>query len=49
MGDSYSTGYLIDRKVDGRALPTAWVARQDETDYVGFLKKSLFTLHNEQV
>jgi hypothetical protein len=49
MGDAYKTGYIIDRKRDGAPLPTAWVAREDATDYFGFLKKSLLTLHNEQV
>ena len=49
VGDSYKTGYVVDRKADGAPLPTAWVAREDATDYVGFLKKSLLTLHNEQV
>jgi hypothetical protein len=49
MGDSYRTGYIIDQKKNGAALPTAWVAREDETDYTGFFKKSLLTLHNEQV
>lgn len=47
MGDAYKTGYIHDRKQDGGALPTAWVAREDATDYTGFLKKSLLTLHNE--
>jgi hypothetical protein len=47
MGDAYKTGYVHDRKQDGRALPTAWVAREDATDYTGFLKKSVLTLHNE--
>ena len=49
VGDSYKTGYVVDRLADGAPLPTAWVAREDATDYVGFLKKSLLTLHNEQV
>lgn len=49
MGDTYKTGYVIDRKRDGTSLPTAWVCREDATDYVGFLKKSLLTLHNERV
>ena len=49
VGDSYKTGYVVDRKASGAPLPTAWVAREDATDYVGFLKKSLLTLHNEQV
>ena len=39
MGDDYRTGYIIDRYEDGHLLPTAWVAREDATDYVGFLKK----------
>ncbi len=47
MGDAYKTGYIHDRKEDGRLLPVAWVAREDATDYMGFLKKSLLTLHNE--
>src|SRR6202044_3368069 len=34
---------------DGALLPTAWAAREDATDYVGFFKKSLLTLHNELV
>jgi Aminotransferase class I and II len=34
---------------DIKELPTAWVAREDATDYTGFLKKSLLTLHNEGV
>jgi hypothetical protein len=49
MGDSYKTGYVIDRYRDGSPLPTAWVAREDATDYNGFVKKSLLTLHNERV
>jgi hypothetical protein len=49
MGESYRTGYVLDKKSDGRILPTAWVAREDDTDYVGFFKKSLLTLHNELV
>ena len=49
MGHSYKTGYVIDAKQGGAPLPTAWVAREDATDYVGFLKKSLLTLHNELV
>ncbi len=49
MGGSYKSGYIIDRGEDGEPLPTAWVAREDATDYTGFLKKSLLTLHNEQV
>jgi len=49
MGDAYKTGYVLDHKADGSLLPTAWVAREDATDYVGFFKKTLLTLHNEQV
>jgi len=49
MGDSYKTGYVLDRRTDGTLLPTAWVAREDATDYVGFFKKTLLTLHNERV
>ncbi|MBK8481035.1 MAG: aminotransferase class I/II-fold pyridoxal phosphate-dependent enzyme [Proteobacteria bacterium] len=49
LGDSFKTGYVLDRQADGALLATAWVAREDATDYVGFLKKSLLTLHNEQV
>ncbi len=49
LGDSYRTGYVLDRDEDGRLLPVAWVAREDATDYVGFLKKSLLTIHNELV
>ncbi len=49
LGDGYKTGYVLDRAGDGKLLPLAWVAREDATDYVGFLKKSLLTLHNELV
>ncbi|MBN1960061.1 MAG: aminotransferase class I/II-fold pyridoxal phosphate-dependent enzyme [Deltaproteobacteria bacterium] len=49
MGESYKTGYIIDKKTDGRILPTAWVAREEDTDYFGFFKKSILTLHNELV
>lgn len=49
LGDGYKTGYILDRTADGGLLPVAWVAREDATDYVGFLKKSLLTLHNELV
>jgi hypothetical protein len=49
MGESYRTGYVLDRLEDGRLFPTAWVAREDATDYVGFFKKTLLTLHNERV
>jgi len=49
MGESAKTGYILDKRADGRVLPTAWVAREDDTDYVGFFKKSLLTLHNELV
>ena len=47
MGDAYKNGYIHDRKEDGGRFPIAWVAREDATDYMGFLKKSLLTLHNE--
>lgn len=43
MGESFRTGYVLD------SPPVAWVAREDATDYVGFFKKSLLTLHNERV
>ncbi|HUJ27828.1 MAG TPA: hypothetical protein VLW85_17510, partial [Myxococcales bacterium] len=43
MGAGFRTGYVLD------TLPVAWVAREDATDYVGFFKKSLLTLHNERV
>ena len=49
LGDSYRTGYVLDRDGEDRLLPVAWVAREDATDYVGFLKKSLLTMHNELV
>lgn len=49
IGDGYKTGWILDRRADGRILPTAWVAREDDTDYVGFFKKTLLTLHNELV
>lgn len=49
MGDSFKSGYILDACEDGAPLPTAWVAREDATDYVGFLKKSLLTMHNERV
>ncbi len=49
LGDSYKTGYILDQNADGSLLPTAWVAREDATDYVGFFKKTLLTLHNELV
>lgn len=49
VGDSYRSGYVLDRDEEGRLLPVAWVAREDATDYVGFLKKSLLTIHNELV
>jgi hypothetical protein len=49
IGDGYKTGWILDRRSDGRILPTAWVAREDDTDYVGFFKKTLLTLHNELV
>ncbi|HEY6909387.1 MAG TPA: aminotransferase class I/II-fold pyridoxal phosphate-dependent enzyme [Myxococcales bacterium] len=49
MGEGLRTGYVLDRRDDGAALPTAWVAREDATDYVGFFKKTLLTLHNERV
>ena len=49
VGDTYRTGYILDHCADGSVLPTAWVAREDATDYVGFVKKSLLTLHNERV
>ena len=48
-GDSYRSGYILDRGDDDQMLPVAWVAREDATDYVGFLKKSLLTIHNELV
>jgi hypothetical protein len=48
-GESYRTGYVLDGGEDDRMLPVAWVAREDATDYVGFLKKSLLTIHNELV
>ena len=49
VGDGYKTGWILDRRSDGKILPTAWVAREDDTDYVGFFKKTLLTLHNELV
>lgn len=49
IGDGYKTGWILDRRSDGRIMPTAWVAREDDTDYVGFFKKTLLTLHNELV
>jgi hypothetical protein len=49
MGECYRTGYVLDRRADGALFPTAWVAREDATDYVGFFKKTLLTLHNERV
>ena len=49
MGEGLRTGYVLDRRDDGAPLPTAWVAREDATDYVGFFKKTLLTLHNERV
>jgi len=49
MGESYKTGYIIDSLQEGAPLPVAWVAREDATDYFGFFKKSLLTLHNERV
>ncbi|MCC6525967.1 MAG: aminotransferase class I/II-fold pyridoxal phosphate-dependent enzyme [Polyangiaceae bacterium] len=47
LGDSYKTGYVLEPKAKGGILPIAWVAREDATDYVGFFKKSLLTMHNE--
>lgn len=49
MGEPYKTGYVLDRRADEALFPTAWVAREDATDYVGFFKKTLLTLHNERV
>jgi hypothetical protein len=49
LGDAYRTGYILDRDRAGHLLPVAWVSREDATDYVGFLKKSLLTIHNERV
>ncbi len=49
LGESFRTGYVLDRLEDGTLLPTGWVAREDATDYVGFFKKTLLTLHNERV
>lgn len=49
LGSAFRSGYVHERKEDGSLLPVAWVAREDATDYVGFLKKSLLTLHNERV
>ena len=49
LGESHKTGYILERVDDRSVLPVAWVAREDATDYVGFLKKSLLTVHNELV
>jgi len=49
MGESFRTGYVLDRRTDGALLPTAWISREDACDYVGFFKKTLLTLHNERV
>lgn len=49
MGASYKTGFVLDQRADGRPFPLSWVAREDATDYVGFFKKSLLTMHNELV
>ncbi|MGC4115497.1 MAG: aminotransferase class I/II-fold pyridoxal phosphate-dependent enzyme [Myxococcales bacterium] len=49
MGEGAKTGYVLDQRGDGALLPVAWIAREDATDYVGFFKKTLLTLHNERV
>ncbi len=49
MGESYRTGYVLGQRSDRALLPISWVAREDATDYVGFFKKTLLTMHNERV
>lgn len=53
MGEHHMSGYVLDESTgaDGKKknIPTAWVARSNTTDYVGFLKKTLLTLHNEKM
>lgn len=44
MGDNYKVGYCVDGGV-----PLGWVAKSELTDYMGYVKKPLLTLHNESV
>jgi hypothetical protein len=49
MGDCYRIGYFFDCCNDGRVLPVSWVSAGDDTDYMGYFKKPILTLHNEIV
>lgn len=49
LGDSYKTGYILEPRARAAPFPISWVAREDATDYVGFFKKTLLTMHNELV
>jgi len=48
MGDDYKIGYFYDKNKDGSTLPVSWASGENTSDYVGFFKKPLLTLHNEK-
>ncbi len=48
MGEHQMSGYINDNS-GGKDIKVGWVARSDDTDYVGFMKKMLLTMHNEKM
>jgi len=46
MGEHQMTGFY-EEKAGDKNFRTAWISRSDETDYVGFMKKMLLTIHND--
>lgn len=49
MGKDYKVGYFMDKNADNSSLPVSWVSKDKLTDYMGYLKKPILTLHNEKV
>jgi len=48
MGDEYKIGYYFDENANGETLPVSWACGENPSDYVGYLKKPVLTLHNER-
>lgn len=49
MGEDYRIGYFYDQGSDGENIPVSWVNRENITDYMGYLKKTILTVSNEKV
>jgi hypothetical protein len=49
MGEDHRIGYFIDESEDGEELPVSWVDKENITDYMGYLKKTILTVANEKV